>query len=77
MSFAPRDLCKDSRIVFHSLLKTPTMSAFLMDFGDFPYHHRTPFREKAQLVDENSSDTISFMKHDIAKASVQLRKTLR
>jgi hypothetical protein len=53
------------------------MSAFLMDFGVFPYHHRSPFREKAQLVDENSSDTTSFMKHDIAKASVQLRKTLR
>jgi len=64
--------------VFNSLLKTPTTSAFLMDFDDFPYPPRTPlFREKAQLVDENSSDTISFMKHDIAKVSVQLRKTLR
>ena len=66
-----------ARIVIHSLLKTPTTSAFLMDFVIFHTTLVPPFREKVQLVGENSSDAISFMKHDIAKASVQLCKTLR
>ena len=38
-----------ARIVIHSLLKTPTTSAFLMDFCDFPYHLRTPFSRKSTV----------------------------